>query len=417
MSKQIIFLFFILHIFTAGAQNVLSLQEAEQRFTSHNLLLIAEQYNIDAAEAQVIQARLFENPVVSLEQNIYNRLNGRYFDLGKEGESTAEIDQLIYIAGQRNNRIKLEKINKELAVYQFEEIAITLRCELRKKFVELYYAKKSQKIYDREIGYLQKLLEVFKVQNEKGNISLLEKSRIQALLLSLQQERNENSDQIIVLQGHIRLLLGLKIQDTFEPILDESVLTQVDLTSIPFSELSARSLERPDLKLAQTNIKASQANVKLQKSLAFPEVNIQGKYDKAGNFCDDYFAIGLSFTLPIFNRNQGNIKAAKLSVLQNSSREQYAKDQIENELFASYARLDKALKLYHSSNYELEHDFSILIDGVNNNFQKRNISLLEFIDYYQTYKETCLQLYQTQKNVFLALEELNTVTSSSIFNY
>ena len=57
------------------------------------------------------------------------------------------------------------------------------------------------------------------------------------------------------------------------------------------------------------------------------------------------------------------------------------------------------------------------MEGVNLNFQKRNISLLEFIDYYETYKTTCLQLYQTQKEVVLALEEVNAVTGSHVFNY
>ena len=68
---------------TTGA---LTLKEAEQRFLERNLSLIAERYNIDMAQAQVLQAKLFENPVISLEQNVYNRLNGKYFDFGKEGE-------------------------------------------------------------------------------------------------------------------------------------------------------------------------------------------------------------------------------------------------------------------------------------------------------------------------------------------
>ena len=128
------------------------------------------------------------------------------------------------------------------------------------------------------------------------------------------------------------------------------------------------------MKMARTNIQVSRANVSLQKSLAFPEVSLKGSYDRAGNFCDNYFAVGLSISVPVFNRNQGNIKSARLAVLQNTNR-------------------------------------------VNSNYQKRNISLLEFIDYYQAYKETCLQLYQTEKDVFLAMEEVNTVTGSDVFSY
>lgn len=73
----------------------LSLKDAEKIFLERNPSLIAERYNIDMAQAQVTQARLFENPVISLEQNVYNRLNGKYFDMGKEGEATAEIEQVI----------------------------------------------------------------------------------------------------------------------------------------------------------------------------------------------------------------------------------------------------------------------------------------------------------------------------------
>lgn len=422
MNKRVILLSFILQVFTFNMRaddqtTKLNLQEAGQRFTTCNLELIAERYNIDRAEAEVIQARLFENPVISLEQNVYNRLNGKYFDMGREGEAVVEVEQLIYIAGQRNKRVRVEKLNKEMAVYQFEEVLRTLRSELNSKFIELYYTGKSLSVYDKEIVYLQQLLEVMKEQNAKGNISLLEKSRIQALLLSLQQERNEASNQLISLQGDMKLLLGLNASESFEPVFDESVLSQVDIASIPFIELNNRLAERPDIKMARTNIQVSRANVSLQKSLAFPEVSLKGSYDRAGNFCDNYFAIGLSVSVPIFNRNQGNIKSARLSVLQNTNREELARKQAEKELFTSYARLEKAVKLYNTSNYELERDFETIIDGVNSNYRKRNISLLEFIDYYQAYKETCLQLYQTQKDVFLAMEEINTVTGSDVFNY
>ena len=422
MGKRFILLLLVLPVFCyvtrAEGQSVkLTLQEAGQRFATCNLELIAERYNIDIAEAGVIQARLFENPVISLEQNVYNRLNGKYFDVGKEGEAVIEIEQLIYIAGQRNKRVRVEKLNKEMAVYQFEEVLRTLRSELNSKFIEIYYTRKSLSVYDKEIDYLERLLEAMKEQNEKGNISLLEKSRIQALLLSLQQERNDALNRLIALQGDMRLLLGLEADEAFEPVFDASVLKQMDTGAVSFTELAERLAGRPDMKMARTNIQVSRANVSLQKSLAFPEVSLKGSYDRAGNFCDNYFAVGLSISVPVFNRNQGNIKSARLAVLQNTNREELARRQAETELFTSYARLEKAVKLYRSSNFELERDFGTIIEGVNSNYQKRNISLLEFIDYYQAYKETCLQLYQTEKDVFLAMEEVNTVTGSDVFSY
>ena len=99
MNRVFLISFFLLLTGEVCAQQVttgtLTLKEAEQRFLERNLSLIAERYNIDVAQAQVLQAKLFENPVISLEQNVYNRLNGKYFDFGKEGEAVVEIEQEI----------------------------------------------------------------------------------------------------------------------------------------------------------------------------------------------------------------------------------------------------------------------------------------------------------------------------------
>ena len=119
MNRVFLISFFLLLTGGICAQQAttgtLTLKEAEQRFLERNLSLIAERYNIDMAQAQVLQAKLFENPVISLEQNVYNRLNGKYFDFGKEGEMVVGFEQVIRLAGQRNKQVKLEKINKEIA--------------------------------------------------------------------------------------------------------------------------------------------------------------------------------------------------------------------------------------------------------------------------------------------------------------
>lgn len=398
-------------------QQRVTLREAEQCFMTNNLQLLAAHYEISKADAAIIQSRLFENPVISFEQNVYNRLNGRYFDFGKDGQTAVELEQLIYIAGQYNNRIKLEKANKEIAQYQFEEVVRTLRSELKKDFIRLFYAIQSQQIYETEISSLAKVIETVGQQQEKGNISLLERTRLEALLLSLQKDKNELSGQIIDLQAAVKLLMGIPADQPLVPSLNESFLPSVDLKRIPFSDLLEFMQVRPDIKLAEARIQTSVANQKLQKSLAFPEVSIKGTYDKAGNFINNYWAIGVNVSIPIFNRNQGNIKAARFAVEQSHKQEEQARREAENELFSTYSRLDKALELYKKTNWELTDRLSEIIRGVNQNFLKRNISLLEFIDYYNSYKEIYLQMNQIKQDLFLAVEDINIVTDHNVFVY
>lgn len=420
MNRAFLFLLFLLLAGKMCAQQVagtLTLKEAEQRFLERNLSLIAERYNIDMAQAQVLQAKLFENPVISLEQNVYNRLNGKYFDFGKEGEAVVEIEQVIHLAGQRNKQVRLEKINKEIAEYQFEEVMRTLRQELNEKFVEVYFLSKSIAIYEKEVNSLQVLLGGMKIQQEKGNISLMEISRLESMLFSLRKEKNERENDLLTTRGELNLLLNLPEDTHVQLSLDEEVLQQLDLSQLSFADLKAIINERPDQKIARSTVNASRANLKLQKSMAFPEFSVKGNYDRVGNFINDYFAIGVSLSVPIFNRNQGNIKAARFSIQQAGVQQEYAANRADMELFTAYTSLEKATQLYQSTNMDLERNFEKLITGVNENFTRKNISLLEFIDYYDSYKETCIQLYEIKKNVFLAMENLNTVVGQNVLNY
>jgi len=420
MNRAFLFLLFLLLAGKMCVQQVagtLTLKEAEQRFLERNLSLIAERYNIDMAQAQVLQAKLFENPVISLEQNVYNRLNGKYFDFGKEGEAVVEIEQVIHLAGQRNKQVRLEKINKEIAEYQFEEVMRTLRQELNEKFVEVYFLSKSIAIYEKEVNSLQALLGGMKIQQEKGNISLMEISRLESMLFSLRKEKNERENDLLTTRGELNLLLNLPEDTQVQLSLDEEVLQQLDLSQLSFADLKAIINERPDQKIARSTVNASRANLKLQKSMAFPEFSVKGNYDRVGNFINDYFAIGVSLSVPIFNRNQGNIKAARFSIQQAGVQQEYAANRADMELFTAYTSLEKATQLYQSTNMDLERNFEKLITGVNENFTRKNISLLEFIDYYDSYKETCIQLYEIKKNVFLAMENLNTVVGQNVLNY
>jgi hypothetical protein len=393
------------------------MKEAEELFRTHNLLLVAEYYNVDMAQAQVVQAKLFDNPVITLEQNIYNRLNGKYFDLGKEGESGVQIEQAINLAGQRNKRIRLEKINHQSALLQFEEVARTLNSELKETCVEMYFLTKSVQIYDKEITSLEELLLFYKNMAEKGNISLLELSRMQALLLSLRKEKNDAVNELVSKRGNLKMLLNLPVTQEIEILLDETMLSRLELSGLSLADLDSLLPSRPDQRLAFSMLEASKANLKLQRSLAAPEFAIQGIYDRAGNFINNYFAVGLSFSVPIFNRNQGNIKSAKLEIEKSLKEKEYTENRANSELYVAYSRLEKAMELYQSADDDLEKNFNRLIEGVNENFRKRNISMLEFVDYYESYKETSLQLYETRKDVFLAMENLNTVVGRNIFNY
>ena len=105
----------------------INLLQAEKKFLQNNLQLLASKYNINAARATIIQVDLWNNPNLSIGQNIYNKLTGKYFDVTKTGNTDIQIQQLFLLAGKRNDQIKIAEINTNIAEASFYNLLRTLK--------------------------------------------------------------------------------------------------------------------------------------------------------------------------------------------------------------------------------------------------------------------------------------------------
>jgi cobalt-zinc-cadmium efflux system outer membrane protein len=72
-------LFIVISSFMA-AQQQMSLRDCEEAFQKNNLQLLAEQYNINMADADILQAKIWELPQLSGQINAYNPEDRKSFD-------------------------------------------------------------------------------------------------------------------------------------------------------------------------------------------------------------------------------------------------------------------------------------------------------------------------------------------------
>src|SRR3954470_7660036 len=93
----------------------LTLEEAEKIFLEKNLLLLAKQFNIKAADALVIQAKSYPNPLFTAYINVYDPQHEKYFHIDSSGQKSFQIQQLILMGGKRRNEIEIARQNKSLA--------------------------------------------------------------------------------------------------------------------------------------------------------------------------------------------------------------------------------------------------------------------------------------------------------------
>jgi cobalt-zinc-cadmium efflux system outer membrane protein len=423
-KHAIICLLMVLFASTAFGQNgqfqkdsiLLTIDSAEHAFLQNNFLLLAQKYNIDAQRALVIQAKLYPNPNININRGFYNPVVKKFFAGGTDGETAAGLSQLVILAGKRNKQIKIAETNTKLAEYQFYDLIRTLKYTLRTDFFTIYYLQQSANVYDEEIKSLQQVVNAFQQQQGKGYIAEKEVVRIKAQLYSLESEYNDLINQINDTQSELRLVLQLK-NVYIKPALDEISLTAVNPAKYPLATLvdSAYSA-RTDLKLARTNVDLSRQLYSLQKAIAVPDITLQAGYDEQGSYIHSFNSVGFGIDIPIFNRNQGNIKSAKsgidISVASQKSVEATVEEQVARALLKA---LDHD-KLYKKIDPSFGKDFERLMHEMVINYQKRNIGLLEFIDFYDSYKQNTLQINNIKLNRISALEDLNFYTGTNFYN-
>jgi len=391
----------------------LSLPQIEARFLSHNLKLIAQHYHIDRANAEIITSKLFPNPVFSFGQGLYTKSR----DTNVFSQQTYGISQLILTAGKRNKALQLAQVTAENARYEFFDLVRTLKFSLRSSFYNLYFLQESLNLYQQEIASLQKTLQAFQLLNRKGNISQKEVLRIQSLVYFIQSEQVALITQTHELQAELGHLIGedgkIVVKRDFSPM----AANNTDVSKIPLQAfLDSALLNRQDLKIAKSNINYHIANLKLQKAMAYPDLTLSLNYDKKAGYGLKYISGGISIPLPIFNRNQGNIRLARVMLDQSKVLMQDQQNTVQNELAAGYEDAVKVEKVYRTFDPKFRDNYRQLIIEVYKNYEKRNISLVEFLDLYTSFKMNVIQMNNLQLQRIMTLEKLNFLTASQFFN-
>ncbi len=393
----------------------ITLEEAEKRFIENNFLLLAAKYRVSEADAAIIQARLYPNPNLSINQGAYNPETKNWFDLSSTGETAVSLQQVIILAGKRNKQIDIAKINSQLSVYQFYDLIRTLRYELRSSFYSLYFLDQPISVYDKEIKSLQVLIDTYTDQYKKGNISFKDLARLQALQFSLQNERLDLLKQAAEKQSDLSLLIGDTLTQPIKPIPDTSLIDRFDIGRLNYEQLlDSAFANRYDLRVASTSVKLDQTNLSLQRSLRVPDLTIGANYDRAGSYVQNFNAISVAIDLPFWNRNQGNIKAAQFQVDESKDLQSQAELQVKADVSKAYKEMLETDKLYRSVSLQFNGDYEKLLDGITKGYEDHTISLLEFIDYYETYKNSELEFNHLQNNRLNALENLNLATGTIV---
>jgi len=397
------------------AQKTITLEDCESQFLKNNLFLLASHYNVDASKALTIQARIWENPMITAELNAYNPDRDKYFDVGKQGQKVFGIEQLIYLGGKKRNEIKLAKTNEQLAELQFNDLLRTLKLQLRKSFYTVYYNTKSLETTDKQLAHIEDLINSYSVQAQKGNIPLKDVVRLQSLYLNFKNDRLEVINDNIEEQANLKLLLN-STEEIVPNVSKEEFnkyLKTIDFNLKSFEKEAIAN--RPDYLARQKEIDANELNVKWQKSLSVPDITLGAKYDQRSGAFNNEANLTVGIPLPLWNQNKGNIKYAQTILAQSKIEKQNFDLQLQNEITSAWNKWEESRKNYVVVKPNVNSDFEAVYNGILTNFQKRNISLLEFTDFMESYNQVNIQVNELKKKLALSAEELNSTINKDLF--
>jgi cobalt-zinc-cadmium efflux system outer membrane protein len=425
-AKLILVFSFIFGFINVEAQTLstndtvnLSLADAEKLFVERNISVLSAKYGIEAAKSAVKQAGLWSNPNISIEQNIYNQYTGKFFDFTTSGNTEFQLQQLFLLAGKRSKQVKLAELNVKSQELSLLDLLRSIKNQIREDLLSDFYFNNALYFYDSIIPNLKMTIQSAE-KNYKNKLLLLsELIRLKSLLFTLQNERLDIINKIDQVQADIKVILNDSTMNKkiYKPILDTVLISSFDITHYKFEDLVEEAYKsRPDIQIAENTINYEEANLSLQKSLAVPDLNVGLRWSRAGGYIPNYWAVNFAIDLPFFNKNQGNIEISQSNIKSDEMNLKQLKKEVEKDVLTSYNKAVTINNFYKSIDGSFISHYNELVKGMDDNFEKHNITMIEYIDFYESYRTSMLQLNQLMNDRAMALENLNFVIGKNIFN-
>lgn len=399
----------------------LSREEAEAIFINNNLLLIAGKLNIESQRAEVIQARLWPNPEFSINEINFWKTTGVessppiFGKFGRDQQFAFEINQLIQTAGKRKKLIALEEIEVSKTEQFFEDLLRNLKFELRSQLTDFQFNQLLIDVHQNLMDNISVLIQAYQNQMERGSVSEAELTRLKAQeILIKRQILDLNQDQKQI-QKELKLLLGVNPALEIE-ITNEGFNKPIEMyENILLEQIMEQArVNRPDYQLALLEAEYAQQLLSFEKSKRIPDLTFGINYDRNGSTMLDFVGFGVSFDLPLFDRNQGNIQKAEIQISQAEILKDHTLLQIENEIFQTHQNLLEIIDFMHAIDDDYADDLDELLASYTKNYRSRNLNMLEYFDFLEAYLENKIILLEAQKEFNHRVEALNYLTGTDI---
>lgn len=374
-----------------AAQAPVTIQQAVEEALERNIELLARRYEIPIAEARLLQARLRPNPRLNVETNFLDVLGANY--IPEEGPTgPAETNTVFYweieTAGKRRLRMQTAREALAGARETFLDGRRTLALEVQNAFLDTMLAKENAATLREVLATFENVVKVNQTRYQAGDIARVELLRSEVAALQFRNQLRQA--ELRVRQEAVRLqrLMG---RPAPSPDFDIAGEIRRDRPAETLEELTAAALAaRPDLAALRREVARSEAEIRLQRALARPNVDLGISHHKqyVGPFPGQTAGFRFEIPLPLLNRNQGEVERARREREQAETRVRALEQQIRAEAASAWEQYQTALRLLESIEREMLEQAARVRETVEFSYRRGEASFLDLLEAQRTLSET-----------------------------
>ena len=329
----------------------------------------------------------------------------------RSSATIASVNQLIEIAGKRHDRQVAAREGLIGAKARFYDAKRTLDQGVTKAYIAAVLADQNVQILNESAGFLNHEADIGRARLKAGDISASDEKQIE--INAEQFELQSKAAEAAAVQAKIavEVLMGVN-----KPKGDWIATDALDvLVKAPVPDQNAGA-ERSDVRAARSDVAGAEANLKLQKAIRIPDPTISLQYEHNPNQptpppASDTVGFGVSFPLPLWNLNGGNIKAAQASMDQfqfalEKARMQAAADESNAE--SEYKEAFERWKRYTDSTAPKSAQVR---ESVAFSYNKGAASLVDLLDAQKTDNDIRLAAAQSASDTASAVADLAAARS------
>ena len=331
--------------------NGLSLEQAIARALEQEPSLRAARSQVEVAQGTRIQASLRPNPSVSFER--------REEPGGTDNLTTVGVEWPLDLF-RRDGRVAVadrEVVTAQLAVADRERV---LAADVRTRYGDVLATIRDLELFDEMVAATRNQFDLLRSRVEQGASPPLERDLVDVELRRVQAERLLQTARTETAVFELKRVLGMKadatltVRDTFEALVqrESAVASQVP-------DMSTTVEQRPDVQEAAARIDTALAKIGRAQSEGRFDVSLFGGYMRMDNgfpqrgFGPDgglervrgqfnYWSAGARVTIPVLNRNQGDVAVARAERTGAEAALDAARLAAEAELASARARDERA---------------------------------------------------------------------------